>query len=454
MRHWPVGVGGRLAAWVVTSPVVLPVVIASLPWLITASSILILLALWSATPTVYALLGGQRHVRIGGFAVDPLIGLAPLTLLAIATVRTQSAELGRLLREHPWWVLFFAWTGLTLLVSSQQGAGVRLWAELGFPVAVYLVAMGAIRRRQDAERLEVALLFTGIVMLTVVGVLAAFTPSLILDRPPGGGVRLRGILGANQTSFFFLNLVLLSYAHSLFSVRGRGRWLLLAGIFVVPLVLTGTRITLLALLLGVFLANWFKGRRLRGVVLTVVVAVAVVLLIPTPFNRIVRVAELELAALLSDPQAALELGTWYGRLGDWQSVGMAAFRSSPVWGHGLGATYGAFESEHAGAMHNEYLRLLAETGIVGLVLFLLAMGLFLRVAVRTFRQAREARARAVALAGLACLAGYLVVAMTDIPFNYFIFYGTHVWLLLAIGRRMVALDGAAEASGTPHAAGR
>ncbi len=105
----------------------------------------------------------------------------------------------------------------------------------------------------------------------------------------------------------------------------------------------------------------------------------------------------------------------------------------PVFGTGLGtfaSAYNAYETRAGGEMalvhaHNEYLEAAAELGVAG-ALILIGGLLYLGVqAYLVWRQRRNAQARALALGGLASLAGAGVHAFTDfnlhIPANMVLF---------------------------------
>jgi O-antigen ligase len=68
-------------------------------------------------------------------------------------------------------------------------------------------------------------------------------------------------------------------------------------------------------------------------------------------------------------------GTWLGRVRVWEAV-WQLWTDSPLFGQGLGATRVFFGVDQildtgAGNVHNEYLRVLAELGVVGLAVFVL-----------------------------------------------------------------------------------
>jgi O-Antigen ligase len=129
-----------------------------------------------------------------------------------------------------------------------------------------------------------------------------------------------------------------------------------------------------------------------------------------------------------------------GRTGLWSAV-WHRFRTSPIVGHGAGDAdvTAAAADPTAGHPHNDYLRVLDDTGIVGLVLWLLGYGKLVR---RALWRGRDSTPEAyVARAAFQALLGIAVVMMFDNPMIYLFIvipFGLLVGLGTAGERRDVA----------------
>jgi hypothetical protein len=116
----------------------------------------------------------------------------------------------------------------------------------------------------------------------------------------------------------------------------------------------------------------------------------------------------------------------------WPVVGQA-FLASPVLGQGLGVSthYVVTTIDPAGGavVHNEYLRLAADTGLIGLTLFTTAMIIWLVAAVRGGRA--PGLVREFAVPAVAGMVAWAVIALTDNPFDYYAQFTQYIAFLVA-----------------------
>jgi putative inorganic carbon (hco3(-)) transporter len=128
------------------------------------------------------------------------------------------------------------------------------------------------------------------------------------------------------------------------------------------------------------------------------------------------------AGFLFQRLAEIDDSTAVSRLAIWGAA-FSAFARAPVLGMGfgnlrmtLGGLLGLPES-WAGDAHNLYLELLAETGIVGLFLFLFLIVVVLRRALRQYRSSQGEWSKTIAVAVFAAIVGVLVHGMVDYLFH-------------------------------------
>jgi O-antigen ligase len=147
-----------------------------------------------------------------------------------------------------------------------------------------------------------------------------------------------------------------------------------------------------------------------------------------------------------------------GRLTLWQVAERMA-KDRPVEGVGLGSFQASAPSyllepgvltrtdqiiDTPKEVHNIYLQALAETGIIGLVLFLLVLGFFLRCGVqaaRNFARSGDVQMEILARAVVIALIGILT-ADFFVPEQY----SKLLWLMLGLGPALLAISQSPEES--------
>jgi O-antigen ligase len=168
--------------------------------------------------------------------------------------------------------------------------------------------------------------------------------------------------------------------------------------------------------------------------------VALALLIGIPLAPIVAQRSLgyvptisELIDLARTPLALYEAINWQGRELAWPIV-FAAFLTSPWTGIGLGGSSVVMREHfppHVGPLaHNEYLRLMTETGIIGLLLFAAAIVTWLVLVLKADRRT-GGTAREFTLPALAGILSWAIISITDNAFDYYAPFTQFVALLVA-----------------------
>lgn len=213
----------------------------------------------------------------------------------------------------------------------------------------------------------------------------------------------------------------------------------LANLATFALLLAGRRRWLDAGLLGLFLVAQISTGSIGGLVTAVVMATTY--LASSAVRRADRVllgaagVLLGVYAATTSRVGAQRIAEYTGdsgrdtslewRIQAWGNV-MNAWREQPVFGHGVGATQSP--TILAGHIpHNEYVRILAETGVVGLAL-VLGLGLWLA------GRLRRAREGAPAALGLAVLTGLAVNALAANTLLYSVSTYTALFVLAACWR--------------------
>ncbi|HEX7050682.1 MAG TPA: O-antigen ligase family protein [Longimicrobiales bacterium] len=338
-------------------------------------------------------------------------------------------------RHGRWYVVFLVFAAATLVYTLSVVDGLRLFFKLAYPFLMFVAIRGVVRERGQLERLVDWVLIGGIVLTVLIDPVYVMAGGYDVDA--AGRIRVQSMgLHENPFSFYLLMLILISFAR--YTVRGQLRYLALCGLFGIWLVLTLTRITFLAGmagLAGVALFGALVARNYRAVLGAGVVAAALAVpLVPVALERSLGYipGPAELLSLLADPMTLIQSINWQGRLVLWGVI-FSSVASSPVIGHGLGSSTALIFATlpgWAGVVHNEYLRLLVDTGIIGSVLFAIAVLAWCAGALQAGR-VQDAQAREFALPAFAGIVAWSIIAVTDNAFDYYAPFTQYIAFLCA-----------------------
>lgn len=378
----------------------------------------------------------EEALPAGGLPLTKLAGVV-LIVSWMATI-TVGANRGRKLFESNGLLLlllgFVLWAALSVVWANDSSEAIGAVTRYAPNAALVLVVFAAVRTRVQAMWLVGALLL-GAVITAAYG---AVSPA---EADPEG--RLSGSFGnANETATALAVGVALAGGLA-FALRGRPllRVAVTIGVplCVVALFLTVSRggiVALIAVLIaGALIAGPRRGTVLPAVALAVVGAFLYFGAVAGPETR---------ERLLSS-----DGGT--GRVDIWR-VGWRMVEANPALGVGAGnfASSSVHYLLEPGALarsdfivddpkvaHNTYLEVLAELGVVGLVLFLAilaAVVVALLGAARRFGAAGDGEMDLLSRAVLVALIGFLIAA----------FFGSRefsnqLWLLLGLGPALLDL---------------
>jgi len=179
----------------------------------------------------------------------------------------------------------------------------------------------------------------------------------------------------------------------------------------------------------------------------------IILLIPAMFASLFVLPASVVNRLFSivnfaDTSTAYRLNIWRGTLrmlGDFWPVGVGqgeyAFNSVYMY-YSLGAIF----TPHS---HNLFLQIFAETGIVGIFMFIGVLACFFRAQANFLRRVTEFRLRVMSAAMVAAVTGFLVQGVFDYAFyNYRVMLAFYLFIGLGIAFTRAAAPAAAEESTT------
>jgi len=422
---------------------------------------LALIAIWFAMPLkanmpLYIIILGAGlnlpypHIALGGatLGIINIVKSLGMDLLGISKVPLKDIwNIVLKVREAKFFLIYLLISFISILYSQDKANGLKILSQLLHPFVVYILLFLTIKKQNDLYRIIKIMLFGG--ALTVAFNIFKIFSGQAFSVAGEGTYRLDGAAGLGGYAFFLLVLIIVCY--SLYVKYKKKRLLIMASVFSIFLIMTGTRSAMLALLITFSFLQWILKKRIRLVVVPFLLAL-ILLFLPSSFNRFVP-GDVDYVTLLSEINKGnydkvLYLGNWEGRVKIWDSGVNKFFFKSPLWGNGLGASSGLTGSYYLGnklvrqvaAAHNEYVRNIIETGIIGIVSYLTFIFLFLKRALKIYRISRSPFTKALAMSSAASLISYMTVSITEATCFFFYQFGALVWALAALANKAAEIS--------------
>ena len=182
-------------------------------------------------------------------------------------------------------------------------------------------------------------------------------------------------------------------------------WGALTALFLVGLFLSFGRSGWIGMIFGLLLMATIRYKKL--VFVLPLVLILIIVLVPGIGQRF---QDIQISDLGGEGQ-----DTFSGRIRLWQGA-LAVFKDNPIFGVGIGlgryhcATY---LGENPGAIHNDYLSALCETGIIGFIIFLVWHYMWLLGLIRSYQILPSGVEKTMTFAALIVFSSIMVMRITD-----------------------------------------
>lgn len=374
---------------------------------------------------------------LGGTTVDGVCLIALSVSFGLLLSGSSQLSVPRRFRAYLYFVGFLA---LSLLYSSSRLEGLRMVLKVAYPVLIFFVTIKIIKTEREIDS-AVQYWIAGGILATLIGV-AMFLVRGSTGFMWGGDFRYSsGLLHASPFSMYMFALFGLCYG--LWRAGRGGRYGRLALIFGVQALMSETRITWVAMVIGVLVIEGLLGKNTRRLMRVAGVTVAVVVVFFYVMQHSIGLQRRFFGSELDPSSSLLDLAqnvNVTGRNLVWAVV-YGDYWSHNRWigqGAGSSARFLAGAFEESGIPHNEYLRVLHDTGAVGLVLFLAGIiGLFRLLQSLLGKSVTEQQRLCVGVA-LFILIGYIVIAITDNPLDYYFFFSQYVFFALGLATAVIS----------------
>lgn len=318
---------------------------------------------------------------LSGLQIPSAYALAfdALTLLYV----TVMLLIGRKVHSDRFWWLFAVWVMLQSLWlilmplgglgldASFLGDGIREWVRRFTFLMVYLLVL-QLKDRLHPQRVITLLFFSLVVPVTVA----------LMQIPSGD--RIQGTIGHPNAFATYLSLMIALTWWRLSLAERRLPWMLLLGLLAFAYVNTRSLAALITAGVLILVLNASKLNPIRIVGAVIVFSIVLALFASTGGGQ-ERLNELLETPLLNpdmDVSRTIILAAGDGNSFNWRVTHwyylLQSWQNHPILGYGIGTgPYLSPLRNDAGSPytpHNDYIRFLAEQGIVGLALFIAFMG--------------------------------------------------------------------------------
>jgi putative inorganic carbon (HCO3(-)) transporter len=330
-------------------------------------------------------------------------GMAALFIvLAVIWLLAQHRDRGRtrLTPAEGAFAAFVAACLISVVGAVNHAAALTECARIIAAVLMFVVLARLLTSLASVRRCLIACAI-GFVAPVLLGLLQAAGKGT--DFRSGGFGRVVGTFAHPNTFGFFLSMFILMaialFRHCTVPVR----WALAFGTLVCGglLVLTYARGPWIALVLGLIVIGVLQSRLIF--VWMVGGIVAVVAAVPSVLSRITDASSGSSASGSTNNSLSWRFDYWQ------QVIGLN--HANPVTGIGLKGT--KYLTDQNKAPHNDFLRAYVETGVLGLLAYVLVLVALVSVARRALRNAPRGFPRGVAVGFAAVLLAYVIDSLTD-----------------------------------------
>jgi len=320
-------------------------------------------------------------------------------------------------------LVFLALCGLSVTYSPAFIESLSDWLRLVSTFAVYILARIIFTTSEKIRRLFIVILLSALMPMMVAVYQLATGNGAVYDA---GQHRIVGTF-LHPNAFASYLLILLIFCTAQILEKGnflsRRFMIVLTSSAAILFLFTFSRGAWLVFVFAMILMGFLRYRRILGILPFVLIAA--ILMVPAVKDRILNVF---------DAGYTHGRSGWDWRVDTWTQI-MDMVRAKPFFGHGLSSV----EFHYGILTHNDYLRLIAETGLFGFVAYVFFV---IKILVKTwqdFKNAHSNMAKSFQVGLLAVIAAFLVRQFADNTLRNTVMV-IYFWIFVAISRNIAALD--------------
>jgi O-antigen ligase len=342
------------------------------------------------------------RIPIGGYSIQ-LIGVLGVVILlgGFVYIVINQVRIMEISVVGPMIIFLVATLPTTLMFSLDKAVGFKDWVGTASAVILFILIASIFTTRKNIRLLLVALVLSSIPPL-IVGFYQLFTGTGNLKTE--GFNRIQATFSHPNSYAVYLMMLLLLCIPLLLEAKKDWLRLGLGAICVAmfaSLIFTYARAPWLDMFAGLAILSFVRYRKL--LLLAPVGVVVLLVFVPSILERFQE------ASGFSEGQGSL-----FFRVEMWRYL-LPRFYSNPIVGNGLGS-FSVFAEQGLGYFylpHNDYVRILVDTGVVGLFSYLAALYGLARGSLRAYLTQTDELFKLLALVMMAVIATYLLGGLTE-----------------------------------------
>lgn len=319
-------------------------------------------------------------------------------------------------------LIFLAVCGASVAYSHYPEESISDWLRLVSTFSVYLLTRIIFSTKEKIRTLFVVILISALLPILLAYYQLVTGKGTVMDS---GSARIVGtFLHPNAFASYLLILLIFCTAQVLEKTQFISRPFLIAmtGATFIIFIFTFSRGAWIVFVLAMFLLGLLRYRKLLA--LLPFVLVGAVAAVPGIRHRILNTF---------DPGYTHGRSGWDWRLDTWREISVMV-EKKPLLGHGLSSV----ENEFGILAHNDYLRLLAEIGIVGLGIYIIFSIFLLYQSWADYKNVRSDLAKSFQIGLIVMIIAFLVRQFADNTLRNTVMM-IYFWIFVAIARNMARL---------------
>ncbi|MCS7184903.1 MAG: O-antigen ligase family protein [bacterium] len=351
--------------------------------------------------------------EFGGIDFDGITLISTVSSLALGIFL-------RFMRKIPLtiYLLFLTFSLFSLSYSISKLDGLRLFFKLCYPYLIF-VTIYHFSDESIKKSIEKSIVYGAIFVIATSFILLLFENPFVY-RGPEIYPRFKGI-SDGSTTFASYSGVISIFLYGKYLFHKKKVYIMLFFCFFIFVFLALQRTQIFALITSIILLTILSGRKL---IIFLIIVMSFTMSMILKKQLIYRMTKTTEDIPLNEIFKRIHT---YGRDYLWKKT-FNIFKENKFFGAGLGSTQKYLEDE---VPHNEYLRILADTGITGFILFILTYIFLLKKCIFKFKisKSQERLYPAIAIAGIL---NYFLVNIFDNGIDWYKELSQYVWAYIAL----------------------